>query len=338
MTRRILIVKPSSLGDIVDTLPAVGAIRKRFPSATISWLVKLEWAPILRGHPFVDEVIAVSFSWKAIPQMIRVVRNQMFDLVIDFQGLLRSALLSYATKAKVRVGFSAAREGARWFYTDPITVPEKVVHAVDRYRWLARALGCNVNEVRFGFLPTSEVAEKVTDLLSECGLSGSVSFVLIHPTARWENKRWEPARFAALADRVILGRRLPLFFVGSGNEREEIDRIVRGMKQPTVNLAGRTTLPELAELARRARLFICNDSGPMHLAAAVGTPIVALFGPTDPKKVGPYGPGHIVIRKGVGCIGCSRNHCVRGNECMNAISVDDVIHKIKMRGEEDGNR
>lgn len=336
--RKILIIKPSSLGDIVDALPAVGAIRKRFPSARISWLVKSEWAAILKGHRAIDEVIAAPFRWGEVPQLIRAVRKHPFDLVVDLQGLLRSALLGYATGASVRIGFSAAREGAPWFYTDRVAVPEGVVHAIDRYRRVAKALGCNVERVDFDIPSSAELAANVRRLLSEGGLPEPVSFALIHPTARWESKKWEPARFAAVADWLIREKKLPAVFVGGKGEREEVDRILQQMKQPAMNLAGKTTLPELAELIRQARFFVCNDSGPMHLAAAVGTPVVALFGPTDPRKIGPYGAGHTVIRKEVGCAGCRRNRCVRGNECMKAISVDEVAQAIENRGGRDGNQ
>ncbi|MBI3802819.1 MAG: lipopolysaccharide heptosyltransferase II [Nitrospirae bacterium] len=330
--REVLILKPSSLGDVIDALPAVGAIRKGYPSARISWLVKSEWAPVLTGHPYIDEVIAVPFAWGAVPQLIRAVRRRPFDLVVDLQGLSRSALLGAATTASVRVGFAAAREGAPWFYTDRVVVPEQSVHAVDRYREVARALGCDVARIDFGISISAEADRAVDRLLPKIGLSAPGPFSVIHPTARWESKKWLPARFAELADRLIGEKQRSIVFVGSRGEREEVGRIVGMMKQPAGNAAGETTLPELAALIRRAQSFICNDSGPMHLAAAVGTPVIALFGPTDPRKVGPYGAGNRVIRKEFSCAGCHRNRCVRENECMRAISVEEVIKEISECG------
>ena len=327
--REILIIKPSSLGDIIDALPTVGAIRMRYPAARLSWLVKSEWAPVLKGHPFIDEVIAVPFAWRAIPRLIQAVRRRPFDLVVDLQGLLRSALLGAATGAPARIGFAAAREGAPRFYTDQVAVPEGTLHAVDRYREVARALGCDASRIDFGIAISEDAAAGVNRLLAEAGLSPSDPYMVIHPTARWESKKWLPARFTELADWLILEKKIPIVFVGSKGEREEVERIVQKMKQPAINVAGKTTLPELAELIRGAQRFICNDSGPMHLAAAVGTPVVALFGPTDPRKIGPYGAGHKVIRKEVSCAGCRRNRCVRDNECMRAISVEEVLQIIE---------
>lgn len=326
--REILIIKPSSLGDIIDALPAVGSIRRGYPAARISWLVKSEWAPVLKGHPFIDEVIAVPFTWRGIPQLIQAVRRRPFDLVVDLQGLLRSALLGAAAGAPVRIGFSAAREGAACFYTDRVDIPEGVLHAVDRYREIARAFGCDVSQIDFGIPATEESAAGINRLFSEIDLSTFDPFILIHPTARWESKKWVPSRFAELADWLIREKKTPILFVGSRGEREAVEQIVQKMKQKAINIAGKTTLPELTELIRRAEYFICNDSGPMHLAAAVGTPVVALFGPTDPNKIGPYGAGHKVIRKEISCSGCHRNRCVRDNECMRAISVEEVIKEI----------
>lgn len=336
--KEILIIKPSSLGDIIDALPAVGAIRKRFPSARISWLVKPEWAGILKGHPAIDEVIAVPFRWGAVFQLMQAVRKRSFDLVVDLQGLLRSAILGRAAGASVRIGFAAAREGAPWFYTDRVPIPEGVVHAVDRYRMIAKGLGCDVETVNFDIPSSVEIGRNIRRLLSEGGFSEATPFVLIHPTARWESKKWEPIRFSELADWLAREKKLPIVFVGSKGEKEEVDRILGRMKQPAINFAGKTSLLELAELIRRAAFFICNDSGPMHLASAVGTPVVALFGPTDPRKIGPYGTGHTIIRKESSCAGCRRDRCARGNECMKAISVDEVIRAIENRGGKDGNQ
>jgi lipopolysaccharide heptosyltransferase I len=325
--REILIIKPSSLGDIVHALPAVGAIRAHFSRARISWLVKAEWAGLLKGHPFIDEVISAPFSWRRLPEVIRSVRKRPFDLVIDLQGLFRSAFLGFLTPASFRVGLMEGREGAPWFYTDPVSLPDGAEHAVDRYRVVAKALGAASDEPRFGLVPSEETASFVERLIREAGLDGP--FAVIHPTARWESKKWAPDRFAKIADWLMEEKKMPVLFIGGRGEREEIDRLLSTMKHPAVNVAGKTGLLESAELIRRGRFFLCNDSGPMHLAAAVGTPVFALFGPTNPAKVGPYGAGHTVLQKKIDCLGCGRDRCARGNECMNAISVEEVQQAIE---------
>lgn len=326
--REILIIKPSSLGDIIHALPAVGAIRKRFDRARISWLVKPEWAGLLKGHPFIDEVISTPFSTGNLPGLVRAVRRRRYDLVVDLQGLFRSAFLGWITGAPVRLGFSEGREGAPWFYTDQVFVPVGVDHAVDRYRLVAKALGGLLQEADFGLVVPPEAVSSVDRLLSGAGFGGP-PFAVVHPTARWESKKWPAERFARLADWLVAEKKMPLLFIGGEGEREEIGRIISSMKEPAFNAAGQSTLLESAELIRRGRFFICNDSGPMHLAAAMKTPVFALFGPTDPGKVGPYGPGHTVIQEKVDCLGCGRGRCVRENQCMKAISVEEVQQAIE---------
>ncbi|HZR46786.1 MAG TPA: glycosyltransferase family 9 protein [Candidatus Manganitrophaceae bacterium] len=326
--REILIIKPSSLGDIIHALPAVGVIRKRFDRARISWLVKPEWSALLKGHPFIDEAITAPFTWGSLPELIRSVRRRRFDLVVDLQGLFRSAFLGWVTGAPVRLGFADGREGAPWFYTDRVAVPAGVDHAVDRYRVVAKALGGLLREADFGLTPPPEAVSSADRLLAEAGLAGA-AFAIIHPTARWENKKWPAERFAALGDWLIAEKKMPLLFIGGPGEREEVARVISMMKEPAFNAAGKSSLLESAELIRRARFFICNDSGPMHLAAAMKTPLFALFGPTDPGKVGPYGAAHTVIQKKIDCFGCGRGRCARENQCMKAISVEEVQQAIE---------
>jgi lipopolysaccharide heptosyltransferase I len=327
--REILVIKPSSLGDIIHALPAIGSIRKRFAQARISWLVKPEWADLLKDHPFIDEVISSPFSWGSLPELIRSVRRRPFDLVIDLQGLFRSAFLGFLTTASFRIGFSEGREGAPWFYTDRVTVPEEIPHAVDRYRTVAKALGASLQEVNFGVTSSSDSIISVNRLLKEVGLSESDPYAVIHPTARWESKKWPGESFAKLGDWLVEEKKMPLLFIGSQGEREEVDRVLSTMRRAATNVAGKTTLLESAELIKRAQFLICNDSGPMHLAAAVGTPVFALFGPTDPGKVGPYGAGHSVIQKEIDCLGCVRSRCVRQNQCMKAISIEEVQQTLE---------
>ncbi len=327
----ILIVKPSSLGDVIHALPAVGAIRRRFKKARISWLIKSEWGPIIDGHPYIDEVLAFPFSWQSLQDMIHAVRRRSFDLVVDLQGLFRSAVLGFLSRAPVRIGLANSREGAPFFYTDCVTIPQGIEHAVDRYRRVSMALGASDDQVDFAIKPLTEAITSVDRLMAWAGLLKSAPFVLIHPMARWENKKWDRERFAKLGDWLVGEKKVSLLFVGSHEERSEIDQIISSMKQSAVNLAGKTSLIELAELSKRAYFFVCNDSGPMHLAAAMGTPVFALFGPTDPKKVGPYGSRNTVIRKEVDCTGCRRDRCIQEKKCMNSILVEDVIEEISGR-------
>jgi len=272
---RILIVKPSSLGDVIHALPTVALIRRQFPDAHITWLINHELRSLLKHCPVIDERIEFhrrnSGTWFPL---LRQLRRQHFDLVIDLQGLLRTGVFSFVTGAPRRVGLGDAREGARLFYNE--IVPVEHEHAVIRYLRAARHLGCPDSPVDFPF-----------------GLEGDVParrLVAVNPLSRRESKVWGDDNFSELLDHLPLER---VILIGSARERDRIESINRGRAR---NLAGQLELLELAELYRQCTIVITNDTGPMHLAAAVGTPVIALFGPTDPALVGPYGPGHIILR------------------------------------------
>jgi lipopolysaccharide heptosyltransferase I len=312
---RILIVKPSSLGDVVHALPTVNLIRRKYPQAHISWLVNDTLTSLLQHCPIIDEIIPFERrrfgSLTQLPRFgsfLTTLHKRRFDIVIDLQGLFRSGIIAWATRAPRRIGLSDAREGARLFYSEVVKVPR--AHAVDRYLLAARHLGCDSTPVEFPL-----------------GVSKSVTregLIAVNPSARWSTKLWGDDKFAELirrlpADRVIL--------TGSATEREQIDKIAQGRR----NLAGQTDLFQLAELYCRCQVVITNDSGPMHLAAAVGTPVVAIFGATDPALTGPYGKQHVVLRAGVPCSPCFKDSCANRvhMECMKLITVEQVLEAAK---------
>jgi heptosyltransferase-1 len=277
---RILIVKPSSLGDVVHTLPTVNLIRRRHPDAHIAWLINRELTSLLKKCPVINEIIEFPRHDHAkLLALVSRLRKGKFDLVVDLQGLLRSGMMTWMTGAPRRIGLSDAREGSRLFYTEIVNVPR--AHAVDRYLLAANHLGCDISPVEFPLgLPD---APRST-------LHAPRPLIAVNPLARWETKLWGDDNFSALLDHLPTGR---VVLIGSRSERDRIARINRDRAR---NLAGELDLYELAELYRQCVVAISNDTGPMHLAAAVGTPVIALFGPTDPALVGPYGPGHVVIR------------------------------------------
>jgi heptosyltransferase-1 len=272
---RILIVKPSSLGDVIHALPTVNLLRRQFPDAHIAWLINSELSSLLKRCPVINDRIEFhrrdSATW--LP-LLGQLRRQRFDLVVDLQGLLRSGIFAFVTGAHRRVGLSDAREGGRIFCNEIVRVSR--AHAVDRYLSAARHLGCPASPIEFPLGLDARAPAR--------------TLIAVNPLARWEAKIWGDARFSALLDRLPASR---VVLIGSAGERDRIESINRGRVR---NLAGQLDLFELAEFYRQCAAVITNDTGPMHLAAAVGTPVVALFGPTDPTLVGPYGPGHVVLR------------------------------------------
>lgn len=275
---RILVVKPSSLGDVVHALPTVNLIRRRYPDAHIAWLINNELASLLKKCPVINEIIEFHrHDYAKLPALVSRLRRERFDLVVDLQGLLRSGLIGWVSGASRRVGLSDAREGSRMFYTEIVNVPR--THAVDRYLLAAKHLGCPPGPVEFPLGLSSNLQSQISNRL-----------IAVNPCARWETKLWGDDHFSALIDHLPADR---VVLIGSCSERDRIAGINRDRAR---NLAGELDLFQLAELYQQCAVAISNDTGPMHLAAAVGTPVIALFGPTDPVLVGPYGPGHVVIR------------------------------------------
>jgi heptosyltransferase I len=305
---RILIIKPSSLGDVVHALPTVNLIRRKFPDARISWLINDSLASLLRNCPVIDERIEFRrHAYTTFPALLQRLRRGRFDCVVDLQGLLRSGIMARATGAPRRLGLSDAREGARWFYNEIIPTPR--AHAVDRYLHAASHLGCATGPIEFPLGIPPQLA--------------SAGLIAVNPSARWKTKLWGDDKFAELVRRLPSKR---VVLTGSVAEREQIERIAQGCR----NVAGGTDLFELAELYRRCAVVITNDSGPMHVAAAVGTPVVAIFGPTDPALTGPYGNQHVVLRSGIPCSPCLKPYCAHTPrmECMARVSVEQVLSAV----------
>ena len=291
--RRILIIKPSALGDIILALPALSALKRSFPEAKISWFVRPEFAPLITGHPFISDIILFDRkqlskwwcspdSFKSLWSLIKQLRAGKFDLVFDFQGLFRTGFFSWVTGSKRRFGMAGARELAHLFYTDKISQDASSIHLVDYYLKMVVAAGAKQGEAEFKLPEDAGAAEKIDKLLKSQGVNGK--YAVIVPGAAQPNKRWPIERFAELAGKI--GERFGLSIVATGSqgEREYIEAIGKRV----INLAGKTSVRELIPLMKRASLVVSNDTGPGHIAAALGVPIVMIFGPTNPARVCPY--------------------------------------------------
>ncbi|HUJ11677.1 MAG TPA: glycosyltransferase family 9 protein [Verrucomicrobiae bacterium] len=306
---RILVIKPSSLGDVVHALPAVSLIRRHFPEAHIAWLIRDSLVSLLKNCPIINERIKFRrHEMATFPSLLWQLHRGRFDMVIDLQGLFRSGVMAAAARAPRRIGLSDAREGARWFYNE--VVPVQRAHAIERYLLAAKHLGCEMTPVEFPLGISSRVRTE--------------GLIAVHPSARWKTKLWGDSRFAELVRRLPSQR---VIVTGSVADRQRCDWIAQGRR----NIAGGTDLFELTELYSRCSVVITNDSGPMHIAAAVGTPVVAIFGPTDPELTGPFGKQHVVLRAGIACSPCLKDHCSHTPrmECMSLVTVDQVLAAAK---------
>src|SRR5580765_5317811 len=330
--RHILLIKPSSLGDIVHAMPTCAAIHRAYPKARLTWLVKREWAGLVERIDGVDRVWPVESTLQGWLSEVSPLRAEGFDLVMDLQGLFRSAAIGWLTGSPLLVGFANGREGSPWFYSRRVPVPQLEMHAVDRYLLVAKAVGAvesGAPEFRFRLPQTGY--EEVDRLLSRSGVMPGTSWVALNVSARWPTKRWPAASFAEVADRLQQEGCGAVVMIGGPDERADVAAVSGMMKTPAIDLAGATTVGLLPALLSRASLLITNDSGPMHVAAAVGTPVVALFGPTSVARTGPYGLGHRVLTTELSCRPCLSRTCQNPVqlECLTRISPEQVFAAVR---------
>jgi heptosyltransferase-1 len=322
---RFLIVRLSAIGDVIQALPLACALREHFPKAYIAWAVEGRAGTLLEGHPAVSELIRLQRGWLKSPRGVwRLrwhLRSRRFDVALEAQGLLRAAILAWLSGARRRIGFGRpwGRELTPWLNTEVVDTGD--VHIIERNLQLLRPLGIAAPRVRFD-LPERESDRRAADVMLQAMRIGG-EFVLINPGAGWPSKLWPAARYAAVAEYLGKKWNLPALIVWAGQtERRLAEEIVAAAPENT-RLAPETSLLQLAALARRARLFIGSDTGPLHLAAATGTPCVGLYGPWPAKRHGPYGPGHVWVQKAF-FEGPTRRRRHAPKTYMEAIQIDDV--------------
>lgn len=302
--KNILIIKPSSLGDIVQTLPALSALRRSFPDAEISWLVRPEFAPLLDNHPDLTRIIPfdrryLAKMWYhpgalvAFLGLCRRLRRSKFDAVFDFQGLFRTAFLARVSGCRNRFGLANAREFAALLYTHKVPQPPDCIHVVDCYLRVVQAAGVCDLDVEFT-LPSDPAADDtIAALLADHEVNANNYAVLV-PGSTHPDKCWPVERFAALADVLAHKHNLSIVATGTESEAQQVRSIEDSANVPVANFAGRTSITELIALMASARLVVSNDTGPGYVAAALGTPIVMIFGRTNPARLGPYGRKNVV--------------------------------------------
>jgi lipopolysaccharide heptosyltransferase II len=339
--QKFLLVRLDHIGDLLMTTPAIHALKLRFPESSLNLLASPSSLPIVAGNPEIDKVFPFRVPWYdggraqifpflAYWRLLRQLRKERFDVAIDFRGDFRVLwFFLFLGGVKQRVGFAGL--GGEFLLTSSFPY-DKTRHFVEMNLALANCLAGPPASTgsRYHLYPTAEDVSHVDKILAELGLSAEDRIVAIHPTTipHWQLKRWPPERFAALADALIRREGVKIVFTGGKDDAAELSRVVSAMQESACVLAGKTSLSQLAELIRRCRLFIANDTGPMHLAVAVGTPLVAIFGPTDPRRSGPYGNHELfrVVRLDLTCKRpCFVSECPIDHECMNGITPKSVL-------------
>lgn len=322
---RILIVRLSAIGDVILTMPMLNALRGRFPQALLAWVVENKAACLLEGHEALDELIVVPKGFLKSPRVVwglrRRLRAMRFDAAIDTQGLTKSALVGWLSGAKRRIGPKGqwGRELSPWLNNELVlpTAP----HLVDRTVELLRSLGIERPGIEFRVPQTDEERRAAAGLVAEAGLEKG--FAIINPGAGTASRIWPPQRFAAVARHLGKAWNLPSLVIWAGTAEMALAEWIVGESEGHAQLAPSTSLRQLSALTRLARLFISADTGPMHLAVAVGTPCVGLCGPWPAAQSGPYGPQHVAVQKMV-LDGTSRQRRRAPSRYMEAIDVPAV--------------
>lgn len=329
--RRVCLVKPSALGDVVHALPVLDALARRWPAARFSWLVSRGLAGLVQGHPKLDDVILFDRPRPSgLPSFARFCRDlgrRGFDLTIDLQGLFRSGLMTRSTGAPVRVGRADAREGATFFYTH--RVESTRTHAVDRLLDIAAAFGADISDPVF----RPVIAESDRDWARQALEGVPRPRLAVNVGAQWETKRWPPRSFAAVAARAARELGAGIVAVGSSGDRPLVDEFLTALGEDghhARDLCGRTSLPGLAAVAEQCDLFLSNDTGPLHLASAAGAPTVSVFLCTDPAKTGAYSPDATVVSTRIWCAARCIKTCDR-LECMTELHPDRVWQAVSAR-------
>ena len=329
--RNILVIKLRYLGDVLLATPVLHALREAFPDAHIAAAVNRGTEDVLKWNPDLNDVLVVERSGLAGQiGFLKAVRRRGFDCVIDLTDGDRSAILSWFSGAPVRIGLNDEHRWRGLLYTAVARSEPSVAHRIERDLETVRSLGIQPKSglpvLRTSDQDDQDAARQLDEIAGEPLSKGTRPLIMFQPGARYWFKAWPVERFADLANRLTERDDCRILIGGHTGERALAEGIAKGARSKPVVLAGRTTLLQYAAILKRCALFVGNDNGPMHMAAAMGVPVVALFGPSNPAEWGPRGARVEVLYKGLDCRRCFHPTCTRGDQsCMRLIAVDEVF-------------
>ncbi len=352
--RRLLIIRLSSIGDVVHALPVSAALGEAYPRLEITWLVEEMSADIVNGNSYLTDVIVIPRSrwkrgrwnsprvWKEYATFLADLRRRNFDVTLDLQGYAKSAIMAFATGAPRRYGWWRLRDGANLVSRALPHSPDSL-HRVDWYLDVARSLGAAPSRVCFPIHIPDVARNRVADLLQAGGIEPAARYVALNPAVGSGTRRWGAGRFAECIARIGNDFGLPTVLVGSQKDGALCEEVAKrafdaGLSAacPPVNLAGQTNLKELAALLDRCAVHLCGDTGSGHIAAALKRPVVALYGPTDPEHAGPWGqPQNVLSHRELCRPGCGASKCLAARapgeaaECLAAITPKAVLDKVE---------
>jgi len=328
--KKILIVLHGSIGDVIRALPLADRIRAGFPDAHLAWSVEPPSLPLVERYPAIQEIILFDRRrwWREWLPFLRRVRARRFDLVLDLQRHFKSGVISRWSGAPHRLGFNRLDgKEFNWLFNNHfIPAMGDGISKLDHYLKFAEYLGIAPTPVNWKFQLTEEEKQNIDKHLQAVQGGFAVLFV----GSRWESKRWFPTQAAQCASTIRERHDLQIALLGGKEDRSIAAEIVSMAAAPMIDLVGQTTLPEAIGIIARARFAVGPDTGLMHIAAAVSTPVVSLWGATSPLRAGPYGFDELVIQGKAPCVPCYRRQCPIGRICMHSIDMEEIAEKIRM--------
>ncbi len=331
--KKILIVRTDRIGDVVLSTPVIKAARMAFPRAHIAVMVRPYTRDIVIGNPYLNEVIVydkygIHKDWRSTLRFALDLRRKRFDLALILHPTNRAHIVTFLAGIPLRVGY---KKKCGFLLTHSIEDKKHLgqKHELDYNFDLAGLAGIKIVDRDLSMTVTEQDKKFVRDILRKNGLSPDDKLIIIHPGSSCPSKRWPPQRFALLSDKINQLDKVKVIVVGGPDDRDIAEEISGCVSSPVVNFCGQFDLKKLAALIQFSRVFITNDNGPMHIASAVGTPVIAIFGRKQPglspRRWGPTGKKDIVLRKDVGCKVCLAHNCQNGFNCLKAVSVEEVL-------------
>ncbi len=336
---KILIVQPSRMGDIIFALPAVVEIKKKYPHSHISWIADERCAEILSGNSIIDNLIVfdrTKITLSYLKQMYKNLRDQKFDLSIDFHGLFKSAVIVKMAGAKYKLA-SSSTNGMRefsWLFSKEIKPWTKDTHCIERHLAVAKYLGCefDINNLDFNLQIDEKYILEIKAILKKEKIDLDEKLVLVHPGGGWISRRWSSLKFAQTIDLINELFKVNVILIGGkegGASEKGLDEEIISLSKTKkiVNLTGKLTLKQLMALFKFTNLFLANEAGPMHIATALKVPSIAILGPTDANRTGPFKGNTVIIQKKVACQPCRNRNCTN-LICMKLVTVDEVFYEV----------
>ena len=333
--KNILVVKLSAIGDVIHALPVSYAIKETYPDAHLTWVVEPPAKELLDGNSYIDEILVFEKKrFKSVRGFLHNIgpfkaklRRRHYDVALDLQGLFKSAAIAWLSQAPLRLGTCNMRELSDRV-SRPVVGPYAQGHIVERYLDVVRAMGCRVEKVVFPMVVSARDQDLSIRILQQAGVHQGNPYIVLVVGAGWPNKRWPTKYFASLCDWLYRQQLIPVLVGGGAVDEARAAEIQAQAEIPAIDIVGRTSLQQLAHILRQAQAVVGGDTGPVHLAAGMGTPTVMLMGPTDANRNGPYGQAQNALEVAYPCKYCWKRGCPEGKDCLAGLSVEMVEKKL----------